>query len=68
MAGSVDGKIEAWDTRSRERVGTLDCAMDALAEEAASSDQVSSIFFELKSKKSQAKAKQKKISLSLIIT
>ena len=48
MAGSVDGKIEAWDTRSRERVGTLDCAMDALAEEAAPSDQVSSIFFELK--------------------
>merc|ERR1711892_1211244 len=27
LAGSVDGQVEAWDPRQRERVGVLDCAM-----------------------------------------
>ena len=38
MSGSVDGKIEAWDPRCRERVGVLDCALEALEEDAG--DQV----------------------------
>ena len=38
MSGSVDGKIEAWDPRCRERVGVLDCALGALEEDAG--DQV----------------------------
>lgn len=29
----MDGKIEAWDSRSRDRVGILDCAMDAMPDE-----------------------------------
>jgi len=43
MTGSVDGKIEAWDPRWRERVGILDCAMEALSEDAATTDQVTTL-------------------------
>eukprot|EP00092_Neocalanus_flemingeri_P000012 GFUD01000012.1.p1 GENE.GFUD01000012.1~~GFUD01000012.1.p1 ORF type:complete len:702 (+),score=282.39 GFUD01000012.1:61-2166(+) len=30
LTGSVDGQVEAWDPRQRERVGVLDCAMQCV--------------------------------------
>jgi len=30
LVGSVDGRVEAWDPRQRERVGVLDCAMQCV--------------------------------------
>ncbi|XP_015789909.1 nucleolar protein 10 [Tetranychus urticae] len=30
VCGSVDGQVEAWDPRVRERVGILDCALSSL--------------------------------------
>lgn len=32
VCGTKEGKIEAWDPRSRSRVGILDCALDVVAE------------------------------------
>ncbi|XP_063216087.1 nucleolar protein 10 isoform X2 [Bacillus rossius redtenbacheri] len=32
MCGTEEGKVEAWDPRSRERVGILDCAFSCLAD------------------------------------
>jgi len=42
LSGSVDGRVEAWDPRQRERVGTLDCAIHCVAggEEMSSVPQV----------------------------
>ena len=32
MCGMEDGRIEAWDPRSRHRVSVLDCAMHMLTD------------------------------------
>lgn len=32
VCGTKEGKVEAWDPRSRSRVGVLDCALDVVAE------------------------------------
>ncbi|XP_052125716.1 nucleolar protein 10 [Frankliniella occidentalis] len=32
LCGTKEGKVEAWDPRSRSRVGLLDCALDVVAE------------------------------------
>ncbi|EZA53311.1 hypothetical protein DMN91_005222 [Ooceraea biroi] len=33
MVGTQDGKIEAWDPRSKNRVGTLDCALHCITQD-----------------------------------
>jgi len=48
LAGTVDGRVEAWDPRQRERVGMLDCAMQCVGgggggEEVTSVPQVTSL-------------------------
>ncbi|XP_054717941.1 nucleolar protein 10-like [Uloborus diversus] len=30
--GTIEGKVEAWDPRMRERIGTLDCALNCMAD------------------------------------
>lgn len=32
VCGTKEGRVEAWDPRVRSRVGTLDCALDVVAD------------------------------------
>ncbi|OTF70299.1 nucleolar protein 10-like protein [Euroglyphus maynei] len=43
VVGSQDGFVEAWDPRVREKVGTLDCALESLRNDPAKVSEIPSI-------------------------
>ena len=43
VVGSQEGFVEAWDPRVRERVGTLDCALESLRNDPAKVSEIPSI-------------------------
>merc|ERR1719233_1691275 len=43
LAGTVDGRVEAWDPRQRERVGVLDCAMQCVGGGGGGGEEVTSV-------------------------
>lgn len=43
LVGGVDGRVEAWDHRARDRVGSLDCAMSCVTGESSGVASVPSV-------------------------
>nr|CAD7444433.1 unnamed protein product [Timema bartmani] len=45
VCGTKEGKVEAWDPRARDRIGTLDCALHCVSESISSSANVNCVPF-----------------------